>query len=525
MKFKFITGLLLGASVLATSCQKDFLDRNPLDVYSNPSLWASEKDAMAALTGVYNGWESADNIIYMDAATDNAYNPYPWEGYTNFGNGFITPTDGSAANRWSFKNIQRANWLLENIDVAPMADEIKNRIKAEARFLRTYQYFISTQLYGDMPLVTTNITPEEANTIPQTSKADVQKFMLAELTEIAEILPVSYSGNDVGRITKGAALSLKARIELYTQDFTAAVASYEKVMGLGYSLFPSYVDLFRPQNENNSEVILDVQYKENDSENWVLGVLSSSSFGGWSSVVPTQALVDGYEMANGKTITEAGSGFDPKDPYANRDPRLQASVVVPGSLFEGRYYNPIESSSSDFYLGDNNSKTGYSIRKHAPFLSDFADIWNTGQNAIVIRYAEVLLGYAEAKIELGQTDQSVYDAINKVRERAGMPKVDQAVYAGQAKLRELVRRERNVELALEGLRLFDIQRWKIGEEVMNAKLYGAPLGTVDPTNGKLTLGSEHIFVEDRIFSAKNYLWPVPQAQIDVNKNLKQNPGF
>ena len=153
-------------------------------------------------------------------------------------------------------------------------------------------------------------------------------------------------------------------------------------------------------------------------------------------------------------------------------------------------------------------------------------MWNTGLNIPVIRYAEVLLMYAEAKVENGEIDNSVYDALDQVRERAGMPVVDRVAYASQPDLRELVRRERRVELALEGLRWFDVQRWKIAEEVMDGPVYGSRLGTVDPDTGELDLNDDRILSEQRSFDeSKNYLWPIPQSQIDINKNLTQNSGY
>jgi hypothetical protein len=531
---KQIIILIIGIAFLFTSCKKDFLDRQPLDQYSNSSLWTSANDAIAAINGCYSnqkgdyegnpGWENSYNIYYMDCVSDNAYSQFPWEGFQSLGNGYVTPTDGNATNRWSFTTIQQCNWLMGNIDKTPMDSALKRRIKGEARFLRTYQYFIMTQLYGDVPLMTKEITTSEANTITRTPKADVTKFMLSELGDIAPDLPVSYSGADVGRITKGAALSLKARIELYNQDYADCITDCQSVMQLGYSLYPSYQDLFRVANKDNSEVILDVQYKENSTiNNWVIGVMPSNSYGGWASIDPTQSLVDAYEMSNGKTIGDPTSGYDPKNPYANRDPRLQETILTPGQSYGGYYYDPLDAGSSDYYLSGNCSKTGYTVKKFAPDLSDYDNIFNTSANAIVIRYAEILLTYAEAKIESGQIDNTVYDAIDQVRVRAGMPKVDQSVYNTQATLRTLVRRERRVELAMEGLRWFDIQRWQIGQQVRAGDVNGALLGSVDPNTGKLTLSSDRIFVETRQFN--NYLWPIPQPQIDINKNLLPNNGY
>ncbi|NQX41598.1 Starch-binding associating with outer membrane [Pedobacter steynii] len=524
---KKTTIICFAAALMSLSaCKKSFLDKEPLDKYSTTTLWKSSADALAVLNGCYNNWEDGYNVMYLDCASDNAYGQFVWEGFTSIGNGFLSATDTDANNRWKYVNIQRCNWFLANVDPTPMDETLKRRIKAEARFLRAYQYFILTQLYGDVPLVTTMISIDEANKIARTPKADITKFILEELKTIAPDLPTNYSGSDVGRITRAAVLTLKARIELFNKDYATAIADYQTIMNFGYQLFPSYQDLFRIQNENNTEVILDVQYKENDLPNGNLGVMPSSSMGGYSSIAPTQALVDAYEMINGKTTSDPASGYDANNPYVNRDPRLAATVIFPGQLYDGSYFNSIDKNASDYYLGENNSKTGYIVKKYTSNLSDFQDIWNNGLNMIVMRYAEVLLSYAEAKIESNQIDATVYDAVNKVRHRAGMPDVDQAVYNTQTTLRALIRRERRVEFAMEGLRWFDIQRWEIGPQVRSGDVFGARLGTVDENTGALTLTTDRIFVEKRNFDpAKHYLWPVPQKERDINKNLTQNKGY
>ncbi|HEX5152952.1 MAG TPA: RagB/SusD family nutrient uptake outer membrane protein [Parafilimonas sp.] len=534
---KIFAYFILFIIITQSACKKDFLDRDPLDAYSNGSLWSSQSDALAALYGCYNGgqdpssyekgWETDYNIYYLDCVSDNMYSPFFWEGYQNYGNGTVTPADNNVYKRWNYKTIQRCNWFLENVDATPMDETTKTEYKGEARFLRAYQYFTMSQLYGDVPLVTSSITAADANQVTRTPVADVHSFIVKELDEISNVLPDSYSGSDVGRITKGAALALKARIELYDGDYAASVADYQKVMGLGYSLYPDYASLFRIGNENNSEVILDAQYKENDFSNWLPGVMTTSSLGGWSSLDPTQSIVDAYEMNNGKTIDDPASGYDPNNPYKDRDPRLEASIIYPGQFYEGGYYNSIDANSGDYYIGDNNSKTGYLPKKFISHMSeDYADMWNTGLNVIVIRYAEVLLSYAEAKIELNQVDASVYDAIDAVRVRAGMPKVDRSAYSSQSALRTLVRRERRVELAFEGLRWFDIQRWKIGEQVRSGVVHGTRLGTVDESTGNVTYSGDHINVETRTFNPnRDYLWPVPQSEIDINHSLTQNGGY
>ncbi|MDR0792924.1 MAG: RagB/SusD family nutrient uptake outer membrane protein [Chitinophagaceae bacterium] len=519
--------IVLILSVAVCSCSKNFLDRQPLTQYSETSLWTGANDAIAACNAAYSNFEDGQWVVYMDVASDNAHDPYPWEGWQEFGNmQLLSPNSGGG--KYNFTNITTCNWFLANVDKTPMDETLLKRLKAEVKFIRAYQYFERTQLYGDFPLVTTMLTVAEANAVERTPKADVVQFILNELDSIAPDLPTTYEPADLGRVTQGAAYALKARVELFNEKYTESAASAKKVMDLGvYSLFPSYQDLFRMKNEYNSEIILDRGYLETDPTLTIgLMVLAPESTpgGGWSSVNITQSLVDAYEMANGKTIDDPTSGYDVDHPFVNRDPRLLQTVIVPGAEYAGIIFNPMDPNSLDYWPTYN--YTGYVGRKYINYKADFSDLYNAGLNIPLIRYAEILLTYAEAKIELNQIDNSVYDAINQVRLRAGLPAVDQTVYATQTKLRELVRRERRVELAMEGLRWYDIQRWKIGNDVMNGTVYGARISTID-ANGNVTYTStEHAKIEDRVFDpAKNYLWPIPQSQMDLGKNLKQNSGY
>ena len=513
-------------AVILSACE-DFLDRQPLNEYSSSSLFTGEKDALAALNGCYEYMEDGTWIHYIDCGSDNAFDPYPWEGYMELGNMLLLTPTNPGNGKWYFGAVARCNWFLENIDKAPISDDLKDRMKGEARFIRAYQFFQKSQLYGAVPLFTKVLNTQEANSITRTPKAEVVQFVIDELAAISLDLPASYEGSDVGRITSGAALALKARVELFNGKFADAVASSQKVMDLNvYSLFSSYQNLFRIQNEYNSEIILDRAYLENTVSLWSLGIMTPHiGRNGWYSVDPTQSLLDAYEMSNGKTIDDPTSGYDPEDPYKERDPRLKATILVPGDFYEGSIFNPLENVDEDYWASYN--YTGYCIKKYTAFLSDFNDIWNSGLNIPLIRYAELLLTYAEAKIELDQIDNSVYAAIDEVRLRAGLPAVDQTKYSTKVQLRELVRRERRVELALEGLRFYDIQRWQIGEEVMSGPVYGSRLGTVDRVTGKVTYTTpDHILNETRVFDpAKNYIWPIPQSQIDINPNLQQNPNY
>ncbi len=466
-----------------------------------------------------------DEVVYFDCASDNAYNPFPWENWQVQATGYATANE-FGQNYMRYDKITRCNNFLANIDRPEMSEELRTRLTSEVRFLRAWHYFLKVTLYGDVPLVKEVLDIKNSN-LPRTPKAEVEQFILDELTEIAPTLPDKYRGGDVGRVTKGAALTLRARMEIFKGDYAACAATCEQIMKLGYSLFQDYKGLFKIANVNNEEVIMDVQYVENLAKNSILGVMPPASVGGWSSINPTQALVDTYECMDGKTIKES-TNYNPKDPYKDRDPRLAATIIYPGCLYEGSYFNSIDikDPTGDYYAPYGRSKTGYHPRKYIDNLSDYADMWNTGMNAIVMRYAEVLLMYAESKIELSQIDESVYKALNDIRKRAGMLEVDRTVYNNQAKMRELVRRERRVELAMEGLRWFDICRWRIAEEVMPGQVYGALLGTVDAGTGALNLTDERIKVEIRLFDpAKNYLWPIPQSVIDATPAIEQNPGY
>lgn len=534
---KILLFICCAAILSLGSCQDDFLDRAPKDAYSDASLWSSKADALAALNGCYAGWEAGASIIGDDCFTDNGFDQFGWDGYEPMASGLINPGDEWFPNLWSYKTVQRCNWFLSNVDKTPVTslnEELKNRMKSEVRFLRAYQYYKMTNYYGDVPLVKTSLTPAEANTVTRTPKEEVIAFIISELNEIAPLLPVSYTGSDIGRITRGASLGLKARIQLIQGDYDGAAATSALLMSapFTYSLFPNFEELFRPMNHDNQETLLNCQSLKDLNADWYPIAYAPKSKGGWSSYAPTQALVDTYETINGKTIEEDAT-YNPLQPYQKRDPRLDMSIIRPGSYYMGSYFDPYQGDDDYNLVMDNTSQTGYNLKKYISNLDDYrgtdygTDIDNVGGAVMVIRYAEVLLTYAEAKIELNQIDESVYEAINKVRKRAGMPNVDKTIYNNQTKMRELIRRERRVELAFEGLRFVDTRRWKIAEQVMPGTVKGILEGSVDPTNGNLTLQPNTAKeVTTRVFTnPKHYLLPIKQKELDINKNLKQNPGY
>ncbi|MHC8948200.1 RagB/SusD family nutrient uptake outer membrane protein [Sphingobacterium hungaricum] len=524
--------ILLSSTALFTSCDKDFLDQQYKDQFNdNGSFLTSEKEATQALTGVYNGWEAGDYVFYLDCVSDNAFNYHAHEGYQALGNGTATPTaSGAAGGRFSYVTIRKANWFLENITKAEMNESTKKRYIAEARVIRAYRYLDLAILFKNVPLVT-KVLPLDETLQESNTQQEILDFVVVELTEAAADLPLTYGAADKGRFTKGAALGFKARALAYQNKHDDVIQVTDEIIGLGqYSLFADYAGLFEISNENNAEILSDVQYIENIQGYTNLGVILPNSLGGWGSIVPTQNLVDAYQTAAGKFIDEASSGYVATNPYVNRDSRLTKTVVYPGQLYADKYHDPLSPSSDDYSQGkDNASKTGYNFKKYIQSPKSFANVWNVGSNIIVQRYAEILLLNAEAKIEADQIDNSVYSNLNLVRNRAGLPDVDQAVYNSKASLQKLVRNELRVELAGEGRRFFDLVRWKTAEVVMKLPVQGTfKSGTVNQTTGAVTYTStERNTVENRTFDpAKNYFWPIPQSVIDNSKGaITQNANY
>jgi len=546
---KHLLYITVAGALALSACSKDFLERPPLDQVSEVTFWKSENDVYLAVNAIYNQLPS-EGLIYDDGATDNAHAQYPWENAANSISSGVVNTSLDAG--WDFGDIRRQNYFMENVDKAEMDETLKNRYKAEVRFIRAYAYERMMEKFGDVPLILHTVHIDSAN-VPRTPHAEVLKFVLDELEDVAGILPATYAGgkgNEKGRITKGAALALKSRIHLYEKQWAEAVTESQKVMSLGYSLFKineeteidaaddynewvnfddendekkfrlglrSYEGLFHQVNEGNSEVILDRQFITQTDAQYMNTYLLPGTIGGWSSIAPTQALVNAYESYKtgepvaAPTDAQRAAWYDGKSPnfyneYKNRDPRFYASI-----LFENAPWNAIDNDGFKFQWSQgasNMSQTGYNFRKLVDPVAQRNTIDNHA-NIIILRYAEVLLTYAEAKNELSGPDATIYDALDLIRERSGMPVVDRATYASQSSLRELIKRERRVELALEGQRYMDIRRWEIAPQVMSS-----------------IKNIRNSLAQERIWSNKLYLMPVPQSQVDLSNGLLvQNPGY
>ncbi len=495
---KFYISLVL-ILLMVTSCTKDVLEVSSTTKISADTFWKTENDAILAIDGVYNSLQDyASNVLYLDAVADNAYNNYPWEGFKAIADGTHDVWGPWAIGGfWKqlFKGIGRANVVLDNIDAVEMDESLKTRIKGEAAFLRAYFYFTLTDMYGGVPLILESPKLEHGQ-LPRDTKEAIVAQVIKDLDAAAGMLPDTQS--DVGRATKAAAIALKARVLLYNEKWSEAAQAASQVMGMGYSLDPSYRDVFMEENENNQEVIFDAQYISPDQGNFYELYIGAIGIGGWASIVPLPELVDDYHMIDGKS-TDDSPMYDANDPYKNRDPRLKQSIFVPGTVANGV---PFENLTT---------YTGYAFKKYTPYdettiVTATPYPTTTGLNVILLRYADILLMYAEAQNEVSGPDATVYAALNEIRSRAsvGMPDIPSGL--SQSEMREVIRHERRIELAMEGLRYSDVKRWRIAEQVID--------GINDP-------GGTRSFN-----SARDYLWPIPGPEFDLEgTQLVQNPGY
>jgi hypothetical protein len=500
--------------LLGSSCKKNFLDKNPLDSISSQTFWTSETDVQTALAGVYSrlqqnflGYER----VYLDGLTDNAYLD-PGNGnqpnMTNMTTGSISPgLSGALVNMYSspYRAITSCNYFLDNVDKASITDAKKNTYKAEVRFIRALSYFDLVQDFGGVIIYKNFPSTLESAKIPKSTKEEVYAFIHEDLDfAIANLPDEKYNGHAV----KGSAQGIKARVLVTEQKWSEAVTLLQQIMSSGkFGLSNNYAALFRTAGQAtaavNTEIMFSTQYlAPTNVQRLSPGNAGMDiELGWWSLMQPYKDLADDYEMTDGKPAGES-SLYDPANPYASRDPRLDLTIKLPGEVWKN--------TSGTAWTGSYPSVTGFLMEKYvdlsrAPFANTTAT--STDQDYIHLRYADVLLMYAEAKNEVSGPDASVYAAIDQVRQRPGinMPKTDQAKYNTKEKLRDYIRHERRVEFALEGQRYNDLKRWNLAHiKLPTLKTpSGAPLK----------------------FETKNYLLPFPQSELDNNPQLRQNADY
>jgi starch-binding outer membrane protein, SusD/RagB family len=562
-KHKFYFLLLACAFLVMPSCKKNYLERFPLSGPSSASFYSNQDELMMGLYGCYQqlNYQSQDyglgNLrvpwhVFIDAATDICWDRTNGH-LQDLGKGVFDANNGVLLVKWreAYKGIARCNFLLDNIDKVQdkVSPALYKQVKAEARFIRALNYHYLLPLFGGVPLVTKSLNLEEAQ-IPRATKEEVVNFILTEMTEAAADLPLNQDVINNGRATKGAALAFKARTALYYEKWDIAAQAAQDVMNLNkYQLHNNYGELFRYAGQTSKEIIFTLTYKKTINTHTTPRYFLPRMPGGVCDKVPYQSFVDSYETKEGLSIDKSPT-YNPAKPFENRDPRLGFTVGLPGSILFGYLFETHKDSLTTWNYNTTPATrvanteathafatfTGYVYKKYTDEV-DKVDVQQSELSIILMRYAEVLLIYAEAKIEMNQIDNSVYAAINAVRQRptVAMP----AITTGktQAQLRSIIRKERKYEFAMEGQRLADIRRWKIAEQVMNGPVYGRiPKGLLSnapviddngtPNYSNVTNRGEMRLIETKTFDPnKHYLFPIPAIELLTNKKLVQNPGY
>ncbi|GHT43265.1 glycan metabolism protein RagB [Bacteroidia bacterium] len=522
-----------------TSCED--LNKYPLDSLSTGTFWKTETDAMLGLTGIYNNphlqgnynfWSQLGCLYLFEATTDNGFEKD--NQVTDINNGYLASTYGAIRNAWvdAYQKIARCNNLIDNIDAVAMNPDKLAAMKSEARVIRAHDYFYLSFYWGDVPFTTHLLSVNEANNIARTPKSEVVAFVIKELQESIEKLPVTRPDSEYGRITKGGALAILGRVFLAEKRWEDAKAVYKQIIDLGiYIIDPRFKEIFEEKGETSKEhILVSVRMQDLFGTPMQRGCLGFD-FGGYHWFSPYNELVEDFECIDGKPISESPL-YNPENPYKDRDPRLYKTIGINGlSVIKGKLYISHPDSSAVTYQDQVTRRpwSGYLLNK---FIDEgyTGNIISYGGDFPMIRYAEVLLSYLEACVESHTTiTQSLLDeTINKVRGREAV-KMPPVTETDPVKLTAILRRERRVELAWEGLRLYDLFRWHTAHVNLKGTFTGMKVcSKADAANYKTVKvdAKGYYYCEETNFRENvDYLWPIPQTERDVNPNLTQNPGY
>ena len=538
--------LYIIASVMLTgftSCS-DFLDRYPTEELSDGSFWKTKTDAEMAVSDIYRCLPNWD--IDEDINSDNAVPGIKWAN-GNVSKGVYDPADQGWSEDYGY--IRRCNLVLQKLEEMELSQSDKEPIAGQAYFFRGYIYFELIRKFGDVPYIDQPLKLTDVEDITRTSKDEIYTKIMADFDKAFSYLPEEWPATQWGRITKGAAMAMKARAALYFGNWETAATAAKSVMDLNkYDLYDKentgkYQELFWEKTDGCEEIILAVQYNAPDKTNYLIG-WECFPTKGWGGLNPTQSLVDAFEDSEGAPISKSKI-YSEKNPFANRDPRLEVNVLHDGEEMYGVTIKvaPLKSSGSTGIAqhGDATA-TGYYQQKWLdPSIDPQSAGWEMGKDWVTIRYAEVLLTYAEAKNEVSPLDDSAFEAVNQVRRRVGMPELQKTdatkptYCATQDDLRQRIRNEWRVEFALEGgKRQWDIRRWGIAKDVLNAPFLGIKYKMVDDAvnadpkdGGKVCVlyEGDNVKLAGSRYEDHNYIYPIPQSEIDLNPKLTQNPGY
>jgi len=551
--------LLLGGALLLPSCKKDdFLNVNPKNALNEASAYSTETTADLVVNDIYNNVPSSynDSNQTTEQYSDNSVGAAGWQtGQTVVRAGAISaanvPTGPNGMWDWesNYNRIRKCNLFLQNVETygGNVSATWKKQRIAEVRFLRALFYSYLFTSYGGVPLIDQPLDAgKDPNNlfVPRASLDETVAFIVADCDAAAADLPAKSVRQGDGRATKGATLAVKGWVQLFAASplanpgndaakWAAAASTNKQIIdSKAYSLFPDFAGMFLQENDDNSEVIFNKEYlavTAGHSREGTYGpVYVKGVQQGWGNFAPTQSLVDAYLMKNGLPITDPASGYNPQDPYANREKRFYQSIIYDGATWQGDVITTRVGGNNQIDLNSTSdiSNTSYYGRKTLDerILAQTSRAQNAnGSNFIIFRLGEVLLSYAEAQNEAAGPDASVYSALNQLRTRAELPPLMAGM--SQSQMREYIRRERRVELAFEEKRWFDIRRWKItagATGVLSTPAFGM-LITPDKTTSKLTYSPVKVF-ENRFFDYQNWM-PVPQGDLAKNTQLVQNPGY
>ncbi len=566
---QYIYYLALGILPL-TSCV-DGLELYPNDKVTVENYWETPDDAIRAVNATYQfTFPQSDSygcdLLFLETASDNSYPQHS----NQFGNFQQISLNAFESNHsallelWKrrYNCIRRCADYLTNIDKVPIDSAgFKERLTSEVLFQRAYSYYYLITQWGDVPWISHPLTLQESLNIKRTNKYVIAKQIIYDLDYAAAHLPAVYiKAEDDGRATKWAAFALKSRICMfmaadYRKPFDdqkwyweqARNATDSIILKSGKVLYTpgnqltgeSYRKLFYDNNASlgNGEVIFDSQFTNAERALYGFTVkVACISDGGWNSWVPTQAMVDAYEVKVNNTtaypISNPLSGYDPNNPYVNRDPRLAASIYYTGqggATLAGSVFNSQPGSTTGDKMDQHNgTPTGYGWKKYID--PSAMGTWDTGRDFALIRLAEIYLTAAEVRNELAASpsaDSKIRNYSGMTRWRVGMPDFPNGLT--KEEMRERLRNERRVELAFEGARFFDIRRWGIAEDVLNEHdgwIIGMKLSNV-PSGYRVWPDGDwagHVMVRQRTkFMEQQYTWPVPRQELDLNPNLAADP--
>ncbi len=538
---KIIRNILILLSMV--SCE-DILDKSPLDRISENNVWNDELLIQAYVNASYLSIEHGFYQGMLSSACDECYDINNTGSYFYIQRGELTADNissiSSHMNIWkaAYSNIRSMNIFLKNIEASPVSDGSKQKMKGEMKFIRAFVYANLIWRYGGVPLFDDVFELNDDYAATRSSYDDCVDFICDDLDEAISLLPDKQTGSNLGRASADAAKALKSRVLLYSASplnnpgndiakWEKAAAAAETLLNSGYTLNNDYQSTF--VTDNNEIIFARYFTQANYHETHKFNGRNGDS--GWGGSCPSQNLVDDYEMINGElpytdasqTTVNPESGYDPANPYVNRDPRFYASILYDGAIWMNRetetFAGGLDSRGSSI-ASWNATLTGYYFKK---FLDEsIPPVGSSTQSTspwIFFRYAEILLNLAEAKFEIGD-EVSARNYLNMVRNRTSvnMPEV---TATGEA-LRNRIRHERRIELALENHRFFDVRRWKIAIEAENIDIKKVDITKHGDGTKSYVIGT----LLERNFAEKNYLLPIPRTEIDKSGgSLVQNPGY